>query len=103
LIKKAVIYIRKNLYENISLKDIAGELHVNSSYLSRVFKKNIGQNITEYIHESKINESLALVKSKSHEIIEIANIFGYCNTAYFSTQFKKVMGISPREFQKTNN
>ncbi len=101
LIKKAIVFIRKNLSEQISLDDIARELHVNGAYLSRAFKNDTGKNITNYIHETKIRESLPLVKSKSHRIIEIAHMFGYCNTAYFSTKFKKVMGVSPREWQQT--
>ena len=100
LIKKAVSYIRRNLSRQIGLIDIAEEMHVNKAYLSRAFKKETSQNVTDYIHGTKINESLDLVKSKSYSIIEIAHMFGYCNTAYYSTKFKSIMGFSPSRYQE---
>ena len=101
IVKKAISYIRRNLSNSISLMDIAKNLHVNKAYLSRVFKKETDYNITDYIHRTKIHESLDLVRSGSYDITEIAVMFGYCNTAYYSTKFKDVMGASPRIWQRT--
>ena len=100
IVKKAISYIRRNLSNTISLMDIASNLHVNKAYLSRAFKKETDNNVTDYIHQVKIHESLDLVKSGSYDITDLAVMFGYCNTAYFSTQFKKIMEMSPRAYQK---
>jgi YesN/AraC family two-component response regulator len=102
IVKKSILYVRRHLNESIGLIDIADELHINRSYLSRVFKKETGKNITDYIHMSKINESLELIKSKSYDISEISDMFGYCNAAYYSTKFKEVIGVCPREMQNQN-
>lgn len=102
VVKKAIVFIRKNLSKTISLNNIAEDLHVNSAYLSRVFKKETGKNVTDFIHKTKIMESLDLIKNKAYDITDIAGMFGYCNTAYFSTQFKRIMGMSPREYQRHN-
>ena len=98
LIKEALIIIRKNIASHISLNDIAAKLHVSSAHLCREFKREMGLNLTDYINELKINESLDLVKSKKYSISDIAFIFGYSSSTYYSSVFKKIMGVSPSRY-----
>lgn len=100
LIKKTLIYIRKNISSSISLEDIASKLHTSKEHLSRAFKKEMNMNITDYIHEIKVKESLDLIKSNKFSISDIAFMFGYSSSAYFSSVFKKVMGVSPKHYKK---
>ncbi len=99
LIKDALIIIRKNITSQINLKSIASLLHTSNEHLSREFKKEMGKNITDYINELKIKESLDLVKSKKYSISDIAYIFGYSSSSYYSTVFKKIIGVSPVSYR----
>jgi len=96
LVKEALIIIRKNITQQISLNEISETLNTSKEHLSRVFKKEIGKNITDYINELKIKESLILIKSKKYSISQIAYMFGFSSSSYYSTVFKKVMGVSPK-------
>lgn len=100
LVKKAIRYIRNNLTEPICLLDISEELNVSESHLARIFKKEMGQTVTAFIQESKIGECLELVKSGSYSMTDIAFMFGFSSSSYFSSVFNKVMGISPRKYHK---
>lgn len=100
LIKQALIIIRKNITMPVTLKTIAAKLHTSSEHLSREFKKELGKNITNYINELKIKESVDLIESKKYSISDIAFIFGYSSSSYYSTVFKKVMGMSPADCQR---
>jgi AraC-like DNA-binding protein len=99
LIKDALIIIRKNIASHIGLNDIAAKLHVSREHLCREFKREMGQNLTDYINELKINESLDLVKSKKYSVSDIAFIFGYSSSTYYSIVFKKIMGVPPSRYQ----
>ncbi|GKX29654.1 hypothetical protein SH1V18_21340 [Vallitalea longa] len=100
LITNAINYIRIHLVEHISLKNIAKELHVSKEHLSRKFKKELNMTPTEFIHKTKIEESLYLLKSKIYSISDIAYTFGYSSPAHYTKMFKKYMDISPTQYQK---
>ena len=98
LIRNAIHIIRNNLYDHITLKDIANALHVSEPHLSRLFHKETGVNITDYINTLKIKESLSFLESKNYSIDQIAGIFDFCNSSYYCTVFKKIIGVSPRDY-----
>lgn len=102
LVIDAIIYIRKNLTRTVNLQEVSQSLHTSREHLSRTFKKETGQSITDFIHRTKVEESLELIRSKTYSINQIAELFGYSNASYYSTVFKKVMGISPREYADTS-
>ncbi|CAH1208279.1 Protein-glutamate methylesterase/protein-glutamine glutaminase [Paenibacillus auburnensis] len=85
--------------EDISLQSVADAINVNSSYLSRVFKQETGENFVNFLTKIRIEKAQALLKEKSIRIYEVANRVGYPNTAYFSKLFKKVTGVSPEEYR----
>lgn len=96
LVRDTLIIIRSNITQPIGLSEIAKKLNTSKEHLSRIFKKELGKNITDYINEIKIKESLILVKSKKYSISKIAYMFGFSSSAYYSTIFKKIMGCSPK-------
>ncbi len=98
LIKKTLITIRKNISSSVSLSDIAAQLNTSKEHLCRSFKQEIGENLTNYIHKIKIQESLDLIKSKKYSVSEVAFMFGYSSSSYYSSVFKKVIGVSPKKY-----
>jgi AraC-like DNA-binding protein len=102
-IRKIILYIRKNLTNRISLDDIAKELFITKEHLSRLFKKEMGLTISEYIINTKITEAKTLLKQTDYNILDIAVLLNFANSSHFSNSFKKVTGFSPSDYRKTPN
>jgi two-component system response regulator YesN len=100
----ALNYILK-CYENseLSLNDVADSVNLSPAYLSALYKKNTGQNISEEITNVRIETACVLLKSGDLSIKEISDKSGYSNQYYFSTSFKKKMGVSPSEYRNMNS
>ena len=88
-------YILKNYNTPLDLKQIAQTCHCNSSYLSHIFKKNTGMNITEYITSFRINRAKYFLSITDHSISRISEMVGYNDSGYFARVFKKSTGYSP--------
>lgn len=92
-------YILQHYDEDVSLNKLAGFVHVNASYLSRVFKQNTGENLLEYIRRVRLDKAKELLEKPSLRIHEVSEMLGFQNPAYFSFYFKKNMGMTPREYR----
>lgn len=103
LIANTINYIDLNIKENLTTKKLAEELHVNTNYLSSRFNKEVGQTITGYIHEKRISDSLILLTTTMLPIQEVAEKVGILDENYFSRLFKKIQGITPREYRMIMN
>jgi len=100
LIKSVIAYINEHYQEEIHLDTIARKFWVSPSYLSRQFKSKVGVNITRFITERRIQVAQRLLITSDLNITEIALQLGFKNANYFNAVFKKVQGISPREYRK---
>lgn len=99
IVKQAMAYIDNNLASSLSLDQIAGEIPINPSYLSRIFKKETGQALTEYISLARIEKAKELLLDGSSLSYEVAEQVGFHDPAYFSAIFKKYTGTSPKEYK----
>lgn len=102
-IDKAIDFIRKHYYEDISLRDVAKEVYLSESYLSRKLKKVKGISFVEYITKLRMEKAVELLKEPNVKITEVALSLGYPDYRYFSQTFKKHTGYSPSEFIKAKN
>jgi len=84
----------------LSLKTIAENLYVNPSYLCRVFKHEMNENITDYILHLRISRSIEYLSSTNLKAYEIAEKVGINDSHYFSILFKKYVGKSIQEYKK---
>ena len=73
---------------------------MSPSYLSRQFKSKVGINITRFITERRIQAAQRLLITSDLDISEIADQLGFKSANYFYTVFKKIHGMSPREYRK---
>ena len=89
--------------ENISLRSVAEAVGLSPSYLSALFKREIGQNLSEYLTNVRIRRSKELLCCTSKMIYEIAYDVGFRDYRYFSQIFKKYTGQTPRQFQSSAN
>lgn len=98
LINRAKRFINKKYCDNISLSDVAQELGVNASYLSRAFAREVGCNLMDYLAKVRMEVAVNLIRTTDLKIYTIAERVGYTNAEHFSRMFKKVTGKSPRDY-----
>lgn len=96
-IEQAKEYIFQNLDKNIRREDIAAEIFINPSYLSRIFKKSEGISLKDFIVQEKMKMARSLLKNSKLSVSVIAIKVGYSNFAYFSQVYRKTYGVTPTE------
>ena len=102
MINKAINYIRENYKSEISLQQVADYIHINSSYLSRLFSKETGNTFTDAINKLRIEKAKDLLLNTDFKTFEIANAVGIADSTYFIRLFKKYVGHNPQEFRQLN-
>lgn len=95
-------YIEKNYNKKISIDQIAHNIGISSTYLSKKFKKETNHTFNDFLNKYRIQKSLHLMHDSDYRIYEIAEIVGYSEYKYFSQVFKSYMGHSPSEFMQTD-
>ena len=95
----AVEYIKEHLSENLTVKDTAKALTVNANYLSTQFHQHMGISFIDFVNQERIHQAAALLGNTHLQIQQISQIVGYNNTSYFSKQFTRFMGTSPRQYR----
>ncbi|MEI7026496.1 response regulator transcription factor [Paenibacillus sp. y28] len=99
IVKEAQKYMLAHLSQNISLQEIADYLGLHPAYLSRIFKLEAGENLSEYMTRLKLEKSVQMLTLSSMKIYEISLQIGYQNPAYFNKVFKKHFGLTPQEYR----
>lgn len=99
LIKVIKEYIHNNYMNNITLNDIAQVAYVHPTYISKIFKKQTDQNLTDYILEYRICKAKQLLSDNKYKIYEVAQLSGFKDSKYFGNVFKTVVGITPSEYR----
>lgn len=94
-----VRYMYKHLDENLKLEDLSRELHLSMSYIHATFKKYTDRSPIDFFINLKMQEACKLLKSTNLFIAEIGQKLGYDDQYYFSRIFKKVIGVSPKEYR----
>lgn len=100
IVQKVIKYIGDHYWEDISLKKVAELFSTNASYLSRLIKKETGENYVDIVSRTRIEVSKKLLKDPQNRINEVAEAVGYKDYAYFYQVFKKFEGISPSEYKR---
>lgn len=95
-----IAIIKERYTEDLSVNNLALELSINRSYLSQLFKKQVGTSLKEYINDFRVSMCQELLYSTSWSIEEIARKVGFNSLSYFSKVFKKKYGISPSHYRK---
>ena len=97
-VDKIKSYIKKHIRDSLTVSAISEYVHMNSSYLARVFKKETGCSIHQYIQEQKMQQAMQDMKT-SKPIGEIALDLGYQSYSSFQKTFTRIVGISPKEYK----
>lgn len=102
LMEKALRYISRNYYRELSLQDVADHLCISYSYFSALFKKTTGKGFVEYLNDYRLEKILEELRTSQDKLAVIAARNGFQNQEYFSRFFKKKMGISPIKWRQLN-
>ncbi|GFN30088.1 response regulator [Paenibacillus xylaniclasticus] len=95
-------YVQTHISQDLTREDIAAFLHFNPAYLSRLFKKETGLSLSDYIMDQRMKQAKRLLSESDLKVSDVAEITGYRNFSYFSKLFKKQEGFTPQEFRKRN-
>ncbi|AWB46612.1 AraC family transcriptional regulator [Paenibacillus sp. CAA11] len=102
-ISKCHNFIFTHLYEPISLDDLVHHVHLHPSYLSTLFKKEVGMTVSEYIQEAKIKEAKHLLDWTDYSLTKISTLLNFTDQSHFTKVFKKITGITPKKYRLTGN
>lgn len=94
-------YLDEHYMDAIDLSDVAKILNMSTPYMSHVFKQIFGYSPMNYLLRRRIGEAQTLLITTDLSITEIGERVGYETTSYFSTQFTKQVGMSPKKYRKT--
>ncbi len=100
VLEQAKRYIEDYLHTGITRETVAEHVFLHPDYLTRLFKKETGLSIAEYIHVQRIQYAKQQLMESSSTISSIAAAIGYKNFSHFSMIFKRDTGLSPVEFRK---
>lgn len=99
---EAVRYIHEHYRRPITAELLAGIYGCSASYLSRLFKQQIGASPIEYLIHVRIQKSKQLLLQTEARLQDIADTVGYSDVYYFSRLFKKYTGLSPLQYREEN-
>lgn len=94
-VTKAKDYITKHYNEDISVKAVSEYVHLNPEYLTRLFKKETGMSIIDFITDCRISMAKDLLQNSNLTISMIASEVGYSCFSHFATMFKRATGMTP--------
>ncbi|MBP3521918.1 MAG: response regulator [Oscillospiraceae bacterium] len=85
---------------DISVSSVARDLGISEGHLSHVFKKETSRTLGSYLTDYRIHMAMELLRDCRSKVYEVAEQVGYRDITYFSSTFKRVVGLSPSEYQK---
>lgn len=102
-INSVISYIGSHYNTITSIDEIADSCYINKSHMCRLFKKETGLTVFEYMNHIKIQQSCEMIKNTNDSITDIAAKCGFSSASYFSYAFKEIMDCSPSQFRKSQN
>lgn len=98
--KNLLQYVNCNFYADISISKLSQMFYINQSYISQLFKKELGITYCDYLTKLRINHAVKLLEKSDFTINEIAEKCGFNDYFYFMRTFKKVIGCSAAKYRK---
>jgi len=99
-INRIVEYIVKEYQNDLSAAGVAKAMNLNETYLQKLFKKEMGVTLHEYITQYRIGQAISLMRSTNMKFLDIAMDVGFNNRQTFYNALKEYTGYSPKVFRK---
>ncbi|AOZ92374.1 response regulator [Paenibacillus crassostreae] len=100
IIKQVHEIVDNHLGQDTSVKSIADKVFLHPVYLSKIYKTETGESLSDYMIRKRMERALYLLKNSNMKIYEITSELGYQNPQYFSKMFKKYYGVTPHEYRE---
>ena len=91
--------MQEHYREEIGRNEAAAVVYLTPEYAAKLFKKETGMNLKDYIHQVRIREAKTLLAGGG-KVSVVAQQVGFDNFSYFSTVFKRITGVSPNEYKR---
>ncbi len=98
-ISEALDYIYFNIKNRLSIEEVASAMGLSESYLSRLFKKEVGISFSDYVREEKIKRAMNLLRHSDFSLIEVSEYLGFSSQSHFTQIFKKTVGMTPKAYR----
>ncbi len=95
-----VQYIRENLRNSLSIKELSDKACMSESHFYKVFKQEMGMSTSDFINEERIKKAVLMLENPNSNLTEVFLACGFTNRSYFNRVFKKLKGISPTSYKK---
>lgn len=95
--EQAMAWIERHYADDFRLEDLADELHLSKFYLSRLFLRETGSSLSDYVVARRIKQACRLLDTTALTVERIAAEVGYPNASYFIRAFKKTIGTTPHK------
>ncbi len=96
LICDILVYIDNNIGDKITIEELEDHFFYNRYYIMKLFKKEIGITLINYINHIRIYNSIIFIKESSNNLLNIAFKSGFYSIEYFSEVFKSIIGVNPQ-------
>lgn len=93
-------YINQNIHNSLSLTEISEHVHLTREYTAKLFKREMGVTITDFVNNNKMKIAKDMIFSDKSNLNDIAQQLGFQNYSYFSRTFKKFYQCSPAEYKQ---
>jgi AraC-like DNA-binding protein len=101
IVHEAISFLKNNYASsNLNINEVAMHTFLSPSYLSKLFKEDTGRSFSEYLQNIRISAACDLLKTTDKKIIDIMMDVGLKDIKHFNRLFKKVTGMTPREYRK---
>ncbi len=100
IVEKVKRFIDIHLFDEMSRESLAASVHINPAYLSRLFRKECGMSLSDYMIQEKMKKVNELLLNTSETVSNIAKMFHYTNFSHFSKLYRKYYGLNPQEYRK---
>lgn len=101
-VEQAVRYVQQNIEKDLRRSDVADAIFLNGDYLARLFKKERGVSLGDFIVSEKMRVASSLLSGTNIPVSLVASKVGYSNFSYFSQVFKKQTGMAPGEYRQAH-
>ncbi|HZJ86797.1 MAG TPA: response regulator transcription factor [Erysipelothrix sp.] len=99
-IQKMIQIVERDYDQELNLKFVSDELHLNTVYLGQLIKRETGKTFSQYLNAYRIKKAQKLLLTTDLSINEITFAVGYSSSGYFYKNFKRICGVSPTEFKE---
>lgn len=99
VVNNTLAYLRKNYQKQISLDELASQVFLSKDYFSRLFRQTTGVPASAFLQKIRVEEACNLLSTTNMAIKDVAQQCGFHDIKYFYSIFKKLTGLTPRQYR----